>query len=350
MQDSIVATLALATLALTGCASAGQCPDKIPTVHRPGWERQLDGRITDLSGRERVRVLVFGDTGTKRHFERVGQEIARVCRQQGCDLGMMLGDNFYIGLFRLGPRESDSRHFDSVFYRPLAGLGDGSDVWPILGNHGYKGCPQAQIDHTYLGPRPGKPDWLMPAHAYAIPKLPAWLHIYAIDTEFVLDSKHFPGSEQEHTRARDRHLEGIEQALGGKQGWRILVGHHPLYTTGHHAEDDELEVLRRLLEPRIAELGVQLYLSGHDHDQELLRKGSLIQVVQGSGSRLRSQEIEPPDPIPGDATSVGFWKRRGFAIATFERDSLELEYFILDADKKVEKTEKWSWRRSELEN
>ena len=347
------AFLATVVLVLTGCVSASRCPQKVrvPTDHHPGWEQRLDQRITDLTGREEVRVVLFGDSGTAKSFEPVAREIARACAQQKCDFGLMLGDNFYIQPFRIGPRTSSSRHFESVFYTPLAGLGEGFDMWSVLGNHGYRGCPQAQIDHTYRDPRPGKPDWLMPAQVFAVPKLPDWLHVYAFDSEFVVNPRHFPGSEQDFEAARAKHLEGIAEALRDRQGWRVLVGHHPMYTTGHHAEDRELEDLRGLLRPIVEDLGVHIYLSGHDHDQELLRHGSLIQVVQGSGSRLRPQEIKPPASIPGGATSIGFWENPGFAIASFTRESLELEYFILDrATRQPQEPEKWTWRRVDLED
>ncbi len=47
--------------------------------------------------------------------------------------------------------------------------------------------------------------------------------------------------------------------------WKIVFGHHPLYSSGVHGSSDELITK---LSPLFARYGVQLYINGHDHNYE----------------------------------------------------------------------------------
>ncbi len=58
----------------------------------PGWPFE----VTDLSDRNELVILVLGDGGTGKAGQyRVGHAMYEVCRQRGCDLALMLGDNIY---------------------------------------------------------------------------------------------------------------------------------------------------------------------------------------------------------------------------------------------------------------
>ena len=286
------------------------------------WLEALDGRVTDLSGREEIRLVFLGDTGFHEGFTLVGKGLAQYCENEGCDLGLLLGDNFYRGITRRGPRSPTSRSFDKYVYRPLAGLPAGFDLWALVGNHGYvwPGRPRGQIGHTFLPPRPDAPDWLMPDHAFAIPKLPSWLAVYGLDTYAVL-------KEKEGWR---RNVEGIEESLCGAPGWRVLAGHHPAYTTGHHAkdEDEQIPVRERVL-PELERCRGHLFLAGHDHQQQLIDAGSFVQVIQGAGSGLRP---EKDLGLPDGVVSLGFWERLGFGVATFRQDDLTLRFYTVSED------------------
>jgi acid phosphatase len=61
-------------------------------------------------------------------------------------------------------------------------------------------------------------------------------------------------------------LSWLDQELAkSKATWKIVFGHHPLYSSGMHGSSSELI---ELLSPMFAKYGVQLYVNGHDHNYE----------------------------------------------------------------------------------
>ncbi len=75
-----------------------------------------------------------------------------------------------------------------------------------------------------------------------------------------------------------------------KTPWKIVYGHHPLYSTGSHGQDNDLKILRSKLEPLLIKYKVDAYLAGHDHNYERFATASTqakglpyLQVVSGGG-------------------------------------------------------------------
>jgi len=85
-----------------------------------------------------------------------------------------------------------------------------------------------------------------------------------------------------------RQLQWLENALRtSKAAWKIVIGHHPLYTYGaHHGENwgPNHAELKRILE----ENRVSFYLSGHDHNLQCIRpvNETVTHVVTGAGSKV----------------------------------------------------------------
>jgi acid phosphatase len=68
--------------------------------------------------------------------------------------------------------------------------------------------------------------------------------------------------------------------------WKVVVGHHPIYSSGFYGNDPQLaakltELMRRH--------GVQLYINGHEHHYERSKPidGITYLVVGGGGASLR---------------------------------------------------------------
>lgn len=68
--------------------------------------------------------------------------------------------------------------------------------------------------------------------------------------------------------------------------WKVVVGHHQLYSAGYYGED-EVGIAR--LTPLFKRYGVQLYINGHDHNYERTRliNGTTYMTVGGGGAYLR---------------------------------------------------------------
>jgi hypothetical protein len=81
--------------------------------------------------------------------------------------------------------------------------------------------------------------------------------------------------------------------------WRIAFFHHPLYSSGQHANESR-EVIRPALEPALLRNGVNVVFSGHEHLYERIKpQHGITYFVSGGGGRYLY------DYRPSDFDAVG---------------------------------------------
>lgn len=108
----------------------------------------------------------------------------------------------------------------------------------------------------------------------------------------------------------------------GADKFVVVVMHKPLMSTGPHGRDKwpaggDLEKLFRAR-------GVELVISGHDHDYERLERGGLTQVVTGGGGApLRPEAFKSP-------YSKVFLETYNYTLLSVCGDTLKLEAFDQD--------------------
>ncbi|MBM3734350.1 MAG: hypothetical protein FJW39_01065 [Acidobacteria bacterium] len=254
-----------------------------------GPDRDL-GDVTP--GLASVRVVAFGDFGdpkNQRAQEGVAARIAAVHASRALQLGLTLGDNFY----RSGVSSvRDSRYWLDIWEKDY-GQKLKIPFYPTLGNHDYRGKEQAQIDYTSqcTGAFPGEcsQTWKMPCDYYTFAAGP--VRFFALDTD--TDSSeyrapfHFPGSWKDPPR------QWLEAQLTrhASARWKVVYGHHPAYTDGEHHNQGRVREMREKLVPILKRHGVQVYISGHDHDLQYRRvDGIHYPVIGGGGRKLRDRE------------------------------------------------------------
>jgi len=274
---------------------------------RPAAEAEQIGKIS---------FLVLGDWG--RQGERLQREVAGqmgvYAASRGADFVITVGDNFYEN----GVRSIDDRKWQSSFHDVYTAPSLDIPWYAVLGNHDYRGSADAQIQRTDHDER-----WKMPGRYYSLER-----PVGGSDALFVfLDTNPFIGRYRRQTwRYPDldtqdplEQLRWLDEVLGGSMAaWKIVVGHHPVFSGGaYHGPTKELmDRLRPVLEKH----GVQVYLSGHDHNLQLLKPpGPTHYVVSGAGSRARKAgSLEHTLFARGGVC--------GFVAATLTDDRLNLEY------------------------
>lgn len=221
-----------------------------------------------------LRILVFGDNGTgDGNQAKVAEAMQKFCAQNGCDFGLMLGDNFYPA----GVRSTDDPQFVSKFEKPYRELG--IPLFAILGEHdwGRNGQMydwQAQIDYTKQSSL-----WHMPSDVYSVTF--GDLQILALNTNALPGSKEqiaWLGNELTNSKAR----------------WKLVMGHKPIYSYGYHGDTDFMisDVLPLLCGK------ADLYLSGHEHNEQFLKSEcDLPLLISGSGGKLRPDNIKGPHSL-----------------------------------------------------
>jgi tartrate-resistant acid phosphatase type 5 len=207
-----------------------------------------------------IRVLAFGDYGNGSKNQR---DVANAMRQfhdkTKFDFGITLGDNFY----SKGMLSTKDPHWSTWWDEMYNGLG--IQVYATLGNHdwGYADSPAAEVLYTHHSP-----SWRMPATYYTFTAGP--VQFFALDTN-------------EISRAQ---LAWLDEEIGkSKATWKVVYGHHPIYSAGQHYDSPRL--IRQLL-PVLRDR-VDVYIAGHDHDMQHLKSEAGVHffVAGGAGAGLR---------------------------------------------------------------
>lgn len=282
--------LGLAALGVFGQSQATKIPSERIKMHlRPELQVATESFSLKAAGQP-IRVLAFGDFGDGGQGQRdVAAAMLQYHQRRPFDFAITLGDNFY----NRGMKSVDDPRWKTWWdqlYDPL-----GIQFYATLGNHdyGYQQSPEAEILYSKKSP-----SWRMPATQYTYTAGSA--QFFAIDTEVM-------------TRQQ---LEWLKMGLeASASGWKVVYGHHPVYSHGHHGNNWTL--IRDLLP--VIKGRADLYLSGHDHDMQHLKpEGNLHFFVSGSGGKLR--------PISPGPRSLFAKSALGFSVLEADESSLKITF------------------------
>ncbi|MFL6247360.1 MAG: metallophosphoesterase [Thermoanaerobaculia bacterium] len=245
-----------------------------------------------------LRLAVAGDTGEG--SEVLAKAIRHVHAQAPLDAILLTGDNFY----PCGVKSVDDPRWDLV--RPLTRIG--VPVFPVLGNHDFcgKAVPETQIQATGT-----IPNWRFPAPQYA-------LRTPMADFAFLNTTPHVRGHDVPIASM-------IRMTFASSHApWRVVVGHHPVISSGWHGyfPRDEVARMRELI-PTLRDSGVDFYICGHDHHMELLR-GRMLHLVSGAGSDpIRPIKLRTTTVFPTEIRR----ERIGFAVVEITADTIRVRMY-----------------------
>jgi len=72
--------------------------------------------------------------------------------------------------------------------------------------------------------------------------------------------------------------------------WKVVLGHHPLFTSGHHRSQAIVGGPLRGLDDIMREFGVTLYFAGHNHNTEVIQYKGVTYVTSGNGAKSYSDD------------------------------------------------------------
>lgn len=239
--------------------------------------------VRDHRTEDKINVLLFGDAGKANINQyRIGNQMFQTCQKHGCSFAISLGDNIYPS----GVENTKDDKFQKAFEQPYRkfSLNAPLDFWMVLGNHDWRGNTQAQIDYSFQSRI-----WRMLNNHFTIPYLPNWLHIYALDTTNIYGSKWYDIFRNRNLLKKFRmQLDGARKALCDKPGWKILIAHHPIYSTGREKNIGKEAKLRKLILPFMRECKIDLYLAGHEHHLEYIETSEQHDtIISGAAAGAR---------------------------------------------------------------
>lgn len=274
--------------------------------------RELDGD---------VKLFIGSDLGRNGYYEQkpIAKLMGEVAEAVGPDAFLALGDTHHcIGIGSVND-PLWLTNYELIYSHP-----DLQIEWcPVLGNHEYRGNAQAVIDYSDVSRR-----WCMPSRYYTrlFDHKGTRLKVVFIDTAPIIDGYHndsigYPQAALQDVNAQ---LQWLDEELSREDNadWTIVVGHHPVYAQTPK-DAAEREDMQRKVDPILRKHKVDMYICGHIHNFQHIRKNGIDYVVNTSGS-LSRQDVST---IDGTVFVNG---GEGFSILT--ANPSELTVSMIDKD------------------
>lgn len=266
-----------AASAVLAAGMAGQAP-------RPATSMSAVTETRPPAGRDSVKFLVLGDTGTgdRAQFD-IAAQVWKSHQVFPYQFAIMLGDNIY-GAER--PQD-----FARKFERPYQPLLDANiPFYASLGNHD-------DPNQRYY-----KPFGMNGQRFYSYQKNDVRF--------FVLDSNYMDKDQQNWL--------DTELATSNEK-WKIAYFHHPIYSSGgrHGSEVD----LRSIVEPMFIKYNVNVVFAGHEHFYERLKpQRGIAYFTSGGAAKLREGDIRV-----GALTAKGFDTEQSYMLVEIDGDVMRFQ-------------------------
>lgn len=304
-MSSVCLCLWVFTIAIVSASSGGL----------PKFEHPIKGDGT-------LDLLVVGDWGRKGLYNQsqVAFEMGRIGDKLDIDFVISTGDNFYDDGLK---GDNDPAFLDS--FSNIYTANSLQKPWfSVLGNHDYRGDVLAQLSPalTQIDER-----WRC-LRSFVVDADVA--EFFFVDTT-PLVRKYFR-DPKDHTydwrgvSPRNTYisqlLKDVNSALRASRAtWKIVVGHHPIRSVGHHGDTQEL--IHQLL-PILQANNVDLYINGHDHClQHISDLTSPIQyLTSGGGSKAWRGDFDT------DVDELKFYDDgQGFVSLHMTRSDVEITFY-----------------------
>lgn len=246
-----------------------------------------------------LNFIVMGDWGRvgEDHQKEVAAQMGKTAKESGTNFIIATGDNFY-------PRGVISEYdplwkysFEDIY----TAFSLQWDWHPVLGNHDYGGNPDAEVAYSKISRR-----WKMPARYYAKKfaidgdttnqVLIAFIDTNPLIPEFHRNPDYGTNVKSQDTTAQKKWLEKVLQQNSPNIKWKLVVGHHPMFTGSDKRRNSyDTRAIRASLKPLIDKYKVDAYIAGHDHSLQHIvpAPGRTHHFVSGSASEATQVGMLP---------------------------------------------------------
>jgi len=213
-----------------------------------------------------LNFIVMGDWGRngEDHQKEVAAQMGKTAKAASVDFIIATGDNFY--------PDGVASAFDPLWRYSFEDIYTAYALhwnwYPVLGNHDYGGNPEAQIAYSKISRR-----WQMPARYYSkvfsLQGDTTQQILFAfIDTSPLVQDLHLNSNVNVAGQDSTKQKMWLDELLSNQSPnvkWKIVVGHHPMYTGGSRTENRDTRNIRGSLQPLFEKYHVDAYLTGHEH-------------------------------------------------------------------------------------
>lgn len=242
-----------------------------------------------------VNFLVVGDWGRNGEFEQktVANQMAIESKKKSSLFILSMGDNFYPDGVISTQDPQWNKSYEDIYFQYSLNI----PWYTAFGNHDYRGNIDAQLEYSKVSRR-----WRTEKRYYSfektIPNSTKKAIFIFIDTnpfDATLNPIKHSDIAKQDTSAQLKWLDKILSET--KADWKIVIGHHPLYTTG--VRKGLMLDVRKAFLPIFEKHKVDIYFAGHEHDlQHQKPNGHTNYFVSGAGSEIR--------PVTKDSSMTKF--------------------------------------------
>lgn len=267
--------------------------------------------------------IVVGDWGRQGEYFQtaVANQMSNAAVSLDLDFVISTGDNFYPNgvLSPLDPLWRSS--FEDV-YRHFSLQ---KKWYVVLGNHDYRTNPQAEVEYSKISSR-----WVMPDRYFSKKfiidddttqqVLIAFVDTNPFVSKYYDDDVYGPKVRPQDTTKQLQWLRTVLSDTSANIKWKLVVGHHPLYSGGKRKDSKDTKDVNDILKPIFDRYGVDVYLAGHEHHLEYVKpQGTTHYITSGAGSEVRPVKLYP---------DIGKFAaaQAGFVTASILPDNLLLQF------------------------
>ena len=247
-----------------------------------------------------ARFLIVSDEGGSASNDQkaVAMAMAKEAERIKAQFVVTVGDNYHgYGIASATDPRWKTEFEDVYSYSALQ-----IPWYPSIGNHEYRGNVDCEIEYSNLSTR-----WKLPSRYYTQKERiddSSFVLIVHLDTSPFVEEYHIE-SNVYHVEGQDtkKQLVWLDSVLTvSRVRWTIVVGHHPIYSaTSKHGDTKELIV--QVL-PILTKHRVPLYVCGHDHVLQHLKRDRMDFIVCGGGAETR--DVAQRDDVVFGVRSLGF--------------------------------------------
>ena len=254
-----------------------------------------------------LNFIAMGDWGRvgEDHQKQVAVQMGKTSFEVRSQFTIATGDNFY-------PSGVISQ-WDPLWHYSFEDIYTAFslqwDWYPVLGNHDYKTNPDAQVAYSKISRR-----WKMPARYYAkliaIPGDTASKILFLfIDTnplipEFYSNEEYGPNVKTADSAKQKKWIAKELSTKSPNIKWKIVVGHHPMFTGGSRTDGYDTKAIRNTLKPLFDKYNVDVFLTGHEHSLQHLISGKTQHFISGAASEKTPVHLIPESKMA--ASEYGF--------------------------------------------
>lgn len=273
-----------------------------------------------------VNFYVANDLGRNGYYDQkpIAELMGRMAETVGIECVAAPGDVHHFEGVRSTQDPLWMTNYELIYSHPELML----DWFPTCGNHEYRGNTQAVLDYSGVSAR-----WNMPAKYYTkvLEDDGVTVRLVFVDTtplidKYRKDTEKYPDAGKEDM---DKQLAWLDQTLAqANEDWVIVLGHHPVYAYTDKSDKERADMQKRLNPILLKHKNVAMYICGHIHNFQHIRKpGTDIDYVVNTSGSLSRENVQPVD---GTQFCSGV---SGFSLVCADKQTLSLH--LIDKDGKV---------------